>query len=866
MKLLELKDRFNKKFVIKVVAGVLVVSLITGSTYVYNVYGEKKDAVEVSTEVAESEKDTENDLSADEEIGSLIQSSLGVTEEESGKDETVYVIADAYGNEGEKIVSEWLKNTDGSDTLKDSSTLKNITNVKGNETFTQDGDEITWNAEGNDIYYQGTTDKEVPVTEKVTYYMDGEEMSAEDIAGKSGHLKIRIDYTNNQTEDVEINGKKETITVPFIVASGMVLNDKFRNIEVSNGKVISNGSSDIVLGIATPGLKESLGIEDEDKLEDVEIPEYVEMEADVEDFEMSSILTVVTNSSTLDVNDLELDDLDDKIDELQDGSSKLVDGSDELADGVDTLNDSLGDFSKGMGDLKTGIKNYTDGAKQVADGISTLNSNTSALKSGVGTLNSSASTLNSGVSKLDKALKTAMTDEEKAAAKQSAKETVDAQMADDSNATSYNNIKNQASTTFYNTVASEENKTAAAAQAATSATNTINGQVDAIKAAAVQAVDAQMADDSNATSYNNIKNQATAAFTSAISNDATNTQIASSISGAVDQVSTAVATSSADATVNATIAQLQQAAASLDTSTAEGAYAAGVINNIVANLSNQNTKDSIKNAVAAGVLGSDTYTGARNNASSQLAAGITGSIASSAAGTVGTTVADTAKTAAETAAGTAAVSAAQQVAGSVASEVASSVVESVASSAKDSVGTSVADAVKTAAETAAGTAAISGAESAKSKIAASIEAKDSKTGYSLVTGMQALASGTDTLNTSVGTLSDGITKLYNGSNTLVSNNGTLNDGATKLNDATGKIVDGVSALDDGANDLAEGMLKLDEKGIEKLVDTYNGDVKDVTERLKAVVDAGHDYDNFSGKAEGTVGTTKFIIKTAAIEK
>lgn len=856
MKLSELKNRFSKRFAIKVIAGVLVVSLIGGSAFGYNVYAQKNTSATEAVTETEIETETETEEDKDKVVSDLLENSLGITEVETGKDETVYVIADADGNAKETIVSEWLKNPTGSDTLSDESNLSNITNVKGDETFDQTGDKLTWKADGNDIYYQGTTTKEAPVSEKVTYYMDDKEMSADEIAGQSGHLKIRIDYTNNEKKQVKIGGKTEEIAVPFVVASGMILNDKCRNVEVTNGKVISNGANDIVLGIATPGMKDSLGIDDEELLEEVDIPEYVEVEADVTDFSLSTILTVVTNSSTLNVNDLDLEDVDDKIDELQDGSTKLVDGSGELADGVDTLNDSMGEFKSGVSTLKDGIKSYTDGAKQVADGIATLYNNAPALKDGVNTLNSSASTLNNGVAKLDKALNTAMTDDEKEAAKKAAKETVDAQMADDKNANSYNNIKSKAAETFYNTVASDDNKNAAAEKASADALTTVSSQADAIKAAAVQAVDAEMADDSNPTSYNNIKNQATQAFSSTISNDATNAQIASSVSGVMDQVSGAVASGAASATGQALIAQIQ---ANANLSAADEATVEAVINAVL------NNPDALAQ-ISAGVIGSQTYTAARDNASAQLAAGITQNIAQNAGAAVGTSVADTAKTAAETAAGSAAVSASQQIAGNVASTVASSVVESVASSAKDAVGTSVADSVKTAAETAAGTAAITGAENAKSTIASSIEAKDKNTGYSLVTGMDALAKGTSTLNSSVATLSDGVTKLYNGSNTLVSNNGTLNDGATKLDDATGKITDGVSKLDDGANDLADGMITFDEKGIEKLVDAYNGDVKDVSDRVKAIIDAGKEYQNFGGKLEETTGSTKFIIKTAAVEK
>ena len=108
------------------------------------------------------------------------------------KEETVYVNMDASGNVEKITVSDWLKNNSQSAELSDSSSLSDIKNVKGDETFTQDGEKLTWQADGSDIYYQGTTDKELPVTVKLTYYLDGKEISPEDLAGKSGKVKITI--------------------------------------------------------------------------------------------------------------------------------------------------------------------------------------------------------------------------------------------------------------------------------------------------------------------------------------------------------------------------------------------------------------------------------------------------------------------------------------------------------------------------------------------------------------------------------------------------------------------------------------------------------------------------------------------------
>ena len=169
------------------------------------------------------------------------------------KEETVYVLSDANGTANEVIVSEWLKNPGGKKTIEDYSELSDIENVKGDETFTQNGETITWNADGLDIYYQGKTKKEVPVDVKITYFLNDKEVSPQEIAGKSGVVKIRMDYTNKEKQSIQINGKTQEVYVPFAVVSGLVLPvDHFTNVSVTNGKVLSEGNNNIIVGLAFP--------------------------------------------------------------------------------------------------------------------------------------------------------------------------------------------------------------------------------------------------------------------------------------------------------------------------------------------------------------------------------------------------------------------------------------------------------------------------------------------------------------------------------------------------------------------------------------------------------------------------------------
>lgn len=339
--------------------------------------------------------------------------SVSLKDNDADKDESVYLISDANGNVNKTIVVDHLKNKDKKDTLEDASNLSDIENVKGKEKFTQSGDKLTWQAGGKDIYYQGTATEEPPVTQKVTYYLDGKEISPEDLAGKSGKVKIRFDYTNTTSYTETVNGEKQTVSVPFAAITGLVLGDGFENIEVTNGKAEVSDSSSVVLGYALPGLKNSLGIKDKDLDGDVNIPEYMEMTADVKNFSMPAAMTFVVNASDyvstdgIDTSDLDdmINDLKDASTQLQDGSKTLAEGTDTLADGLSTLQSKLGTFASGVGTLQSGLKTYTDGVSTLSGGLNTLGNSTGALVSGADKLNSGAGQLASGSATLKDGLK-----------------------------------------------------------------------------------------------------------------------------------------------------------------------------------------------------------------------------------------------------------------------------------------------------------------------------------------------------------------------------------------------------------------------------------------------------------------------------
>jgi putative membrane protein len=403
MKLPELKEKLKSKYIVRVVAGVLTIALVGTGIGATAVFAEKN-----STAVtAEADSTTDSSKDADD-IADKLMDSVSLKDNDADKDESVYLISDANGNVNKTIVVDHLKNKDKKDTLEDASNLSDIENVKGKEKFTQSGDKLTWQAGGKDIYYQGTATEEPPVTQKVTYYLDGKEISPEDLAGKSGKVKIRFDYTNTTSYTETVNGEKQTVSVPFAAVTGLVLGDGFENIEVTNGKAEVSDSSSVVLGYALPGLKDSLGIKDKDLDGDVNIPEYMEMTADVKNFSMPAAMTFVVNASDyvstdgIDTSDLDdmINDLKDASTQLQDGSKTLAEGTDTLADGLSTLQSKLGTFASGVGTLQSGLKTYTDGANSLAKGASDLDAGIGTLAEKSGTLVDGAKQLNDGAKSL----------------------------------------------------------------------------------------------------------------------------------------------------------------------------------------------------------------------------------------------------------------------------------------------------------------------------------------------------------------------------------------------------------------------------------------------------------------------------------
>ena len=379
----------NKKIAKKIVAGSMAVMMAAGlaGTYEYHNNVMQVQAAEQKDKDTQELKETAENVLADHATDS----------EDTGfsKEESVYVKADASGNVKKTTVSEWLKNPEKG-TISDTSELKDIKNVKGDETFeTGSNNNVSWKSEGNDIYYQGTIDKELPVDVKVSYKLDGKSISPKDLKGKIGKVEIQFSYDNKSKQTVNVNGEDVEMYTPFTMVSAMMLSsDEYSNVSVENGKLISDGDKNIVVGVAFPGLANDLNLKDLDM--DIDIPETVTITADVKD---ATVGTSITMASAELMNEFGLDDIDsfddlqDSIDDLEDATNQLVDGSKEAADGSKELADGAGTLNDGAGTLASG-------AGTLADGVNTLNEKSGTLVSGVNTLASGVQAYTGGVEEI----------------------------------------------------------------------------------------------------------------------------------------------------------------------------------------------------------------------------------------------------------------------------------------------------------------------------------------------------------------------------------------------------------------------------------------------------------------------------------
>lgn len=262
------------------------------------------------------------------------------------------------------------------------------------------GNSLVWNSDGADIYYQGESKKELPIECTVSYELNGEKISAKDLAGKSGNVKVCIEYTNKDEHIVNINGKSTKLYTPFVAVCGTIIDNKTnRSIEVTNGKVIDDGTKTIVMGISIPGMQESLGV----SKSEFEVPSKIEITMDSTDFELGNIVTYVTpkifEESDLEIFD-RLDEVYSKVNTLSSSANQLEEGANTLKSGTSTYYEKSKEFNSAMKQVFSGASNASKSYSKLDSGISSLSKSSSTLKSGAKSLSDGISTVSSSLKAL----------------------------------------------------------------------------------------------------------------------------------------------------------------------------------------------------------------------------------------------------------------------------------------------------------------------------------------------------------------------------------------------------------------------------------------------------------------------------------
>ncbi|MBS6196168.1 MAG: hypothetical protein KH828_11375 [Clostridiales bacterium] len=771
------------------------------------------------------------------------------------KEQTVYVNADENGNAEKVIVSNWLKNPGKEDILTDQTSLSNIQNVKGEETFSQDSNgKITWKAGGNDIYYQGETEEELPVSVKMTYFLDGKEIEPSELAGKSGKVKIRINYENK-------TGEGNEVCTPFLMVTGMILpSEKFTNVEVENGKVISDGQNNIVVGMGFPGLADSLKLSETKGLEDKKIPDYVEITADVQNFSLALTATAATTGTLneLGLSDIDsMDELQESLDTLSESSKALVEGSEALQDGIeqldssadtfveglssaddgagqlktgiDTMNDKKGELlagadqlvtgieelGSGAGTLEKGVTSYTGGVSKLAEGIGQVDAGAADLKSGMDELNEKKGELVTGVSALAAGTK------ELEAGAETLQEGIEAYTGKVSELSGglqelYGNIDNYA-------------------EMFQSLTEKLPGLMSGINGAksyadiAVQALDSVSETDVNALSEEATRQAQEAAaekLQAANAQQAESLQKALSVEGLTEEQKLAIQSCFGEISTNAgdvSVTIPEHMVNGNEEISQQLTTARNNLNQISQELSkamiDESSMESIGNAFETlkgglGKLAAGSKELCKNN----------------------DTLNGGAKALSE---------------GSESARQGTEALESGASALNGGISQLAAGAESLAA----GTQQVK--EGANALLANNIALNSGAKQISQ--GSTALLAGGNSLKIGANTLGNGMSLLAGGAN-------ELKDGTALLAAGGKQLKNGTTELKSGSGELADGMKKFDEEGIQQLVSVMEDGIQDVLERLTDVADADKAYHAFDGGDKDMNGSVKFIIETAGIEE
>ena len=743
------------------------------------------------------------------------------------KKETVYVIADAQGNPDKVIVSNWIKNTGSEKTIKDKTNLKDIEVLKGGNSYTIDENHVCeWDAEGGDIYYKGTGTSKLPVGVSITYQLDGKAVSPSDLAGKSGRLKMKIVYTNREYSEETVNGKKEKIYVPFVMLTGMMLdNEKADNVTVSNGNVFNDGTHNFVVGFALPGMQETIKLDSKE----LSIPSTVEITADVKDFELATTMTVASNDMFGDMDVSKLDskseELNNKLGELVSATDSLLDGTSQLYSGMSTLLDKSGELIDGVEQLYDGSWQIKEGAEGLKEGAVQLNDGAAQLDGGLGELKDGADRLDDGLSSLSdgaEQLDSGANDLADGAVKlDSGVKDLQGYLSDlssglDTLSSNSAKLNSGAKQVFDALLSTADNQIAASGLSASKLTienygGVLDGLIASLSDENARALAEQTALKTVTATVESQRDLIRQGVENAVRKQVTEGVLsAAGMSMSADDYDAAVASGQIPEEIQAQVSS----AVSAQMNAMQGTIDDNTETQIQSIIEENMNSDQVQTQINDGVQKAAAGRTALQNLKQQLDSYNTfyNGIVSYTAG-----------------------------------------VDEANSGAKQ-----ILD----------GTAAL---KTGTGELVTGTDQLKVGTGK-LNSGASQLKSGSSSLKDGAGQLKEGSEKLASGTNELSSGAGMLSSGSGELfygidqmRSGAPALIDGITQLKDGSMQLNDGMKKYKEEGVDKLKKAADGDLKTLVERIKAISKVSKSYKSYSGIAEGADGQVDFIFKTAGIE-